>query len=380
VAESAGLTLASADENKMEEQVRNRCFLSLWAGLATGLLLALSGVTNGAAAQDGKLVVDGEEIADAATYAAAKNEGVINVYTATTQDSAASILKGFEADTGIKTTMLRLPTEYLYQRVTAEFAANRLDADYVDLTDLPLVKDLVAKGILANPHKVPSFDRLPHELRDSEGRWYSTMRPASIIVVNTAIVKPAEMPTKWIDVLDPKWKGQIGLASIDAGGSDFTMYTYLRERIDANFWARLKAQEPHIYPAAAPAATNLARGEFVLAMLGAASVSPSIRSGAPLKIIFPSEGLSAFPIAGGLVASIKHPNAGIVFLNWMTSKRAGVFIGPTGSYAIHPDAALPSSAGVTFPPASQVWNIDPDHWESVRVSYSEEWRKIFGQR
>jgi hypothetical protein len=35
---------------------------------------------------------------------------------------------------------------------------------------------------------------------------------------------------------------------------------------------------------------------------------------------------------------------------------------------------------VTFPPASQVWNIDPDHWESVRVSYSEEWRKIFGQR
>jgi iron(III) transport system substrate-binding protein len=340
--------------------------------LALALLLARP-----AGAAPGDLVIDGETIADAATVAAAKKDGQITVYSANLADAEEPILRAFEADTGIKTSLIRLTTQYLYPRVTAEFAAGKLEADFVDLTDLPLVKDLADKGILNKPYKVRSFDRLAPALHDPDGRWYSLNRPVSVVGVNTALVKPADRPTRWLDVLDPRWKGKVGSPSIEAGGSAFTMFAFLREKVAPDFWPRFKAQEPRIYPAAAPTITNLVRGEFSIAIAGASQLVSAIDGGAPVTMVFPAEGISGFPNSGGITSSAPHPAAAALFLEWYASKRGSNVVGLTGGYGIHPDATPPKAGGQNFPPESQVWNIDIAHWQAVRIPYSEEWRKIF---
>ena len=45
------------------------------------------------------------------------------------------------------------------------------------------------------------------------------MRPITAIAVNTETVKEVDYPKSWTDLFDPKWKGKIGMPSMDAGGS-----------------------------------------------------------------------------------------------------------------------------------------------------------------
>lgn len=326
------------------------------------------------------LVIEGEEIASAELMAAARKERGITVFGVFPESSMALVAPEFRKDTGLTLDFVRLTTQRMHLRVTAEHAAGKLEADIVDLTDLPLIQDLIDKGILARPHRVPWFDRLAPAVRDPEGRWYAMFRPSSTVSINTSRTRPEEVPTSWLDVLDPRWQGRIGMPTIDAGGSAFTVYTFVRDRIAPDFWTRLAANKPRIYPSIVQAAQDLARGETAMVIGGPDSMFEQIRAGAPIKVLFLKEGLSAFPIAGGIYTRSKRPSAAAVYLNWVTSRRGGRSITQAGAYAAHPEVAPPRPAGVEFPPLTQLWNIDPSYWTKVRESYSTEWRKAFGQR
>lgn len=90
---------------------------------AVPLALALTAIAcstglQRAHAQGGALVVNGETIADAQTYAAAKKEGTLVVYTGNLVAAMEPVLKGFEADTGLRTNLVRVPSEILFSAST----------------------------------------------------------------------------------------------------------------------------------------------------------------------------------------------------------------------------------------------------------------------
>ena len=339
--------------------------------LAAALLAPLA-----AAAQD--LVLSGEPIADAALLVAARKDGKVVIYGVYPESGMDTIRAAFTRDTGITTDYVRLTTQRLHPRIATEHAAGKLEADFVDLSDLTLVQDLIDKGVLTRPHKVPSFERIPAALKDPQGRWYTFLRPCSAIVVNTARVKEADHPGSWLDALDGKWQGKIGMPSIDAGGSAFSNYMFLRDRVAADYWTRLAALKPRVYPGLLPAATDVARGETHLLIGGPEPLYEQIQAGAPLKVIFPAEGTACFPDAGGITSGSRRASAAAVWLNWLMSKRGGDVISTTGAFASHPDAVIPVPAGIKYPPLSQVWNIDAKDWMAKRDTYSQEWRAAFG--
>lgn len=346
-------------------------------GVAVLAVAGLVGLVPEARSQ--ALVINGETIADATLYAAAKKEGKLLIYGVIPSDTYDGLVQGFEKDTGIKVEIVRLPTQGLYSRAISEFAAGKLTADFIDLSEPPLLKDLMDKGILNKPHKVPSFDRLPADVKDPQGRWYAEIRQVQTIGVNTAVVKEADYPKSWTDLLDPKWKGgKIGMGTIDAGGAHFVLQSYLKQVIDKDFWPKLAAQQPRVYPSVAPAMTNLARGEVSIGLAAAGSILDQIDKGAPLKAIFPSEGTASFFVGGGITATAKNPNAAALFLNYFTSKRGGEAISPKGVFASHPDAPPPSAKGLTYPTLDKVWFMDVDRWMQTRESLMTEWRTTFG--
>lgn len=341
--------------------------------LAAILALALGGTDVRAQA----LVINGETIADATLYAAAKKEGTFTVYGTVPPDTFNHFKAAFEKDTGIKMEFLRLPSADNYQRVQAEHAAGKLGADYVDLSDQTLIKQLVDRGILGRPHKVPAFERIAATLKDPEGRWYTLNRQAQVPGYNSAIVKGNEVPKSWNDLLNPKWKGKIGASSIAVGGSNFVTYAFLKEKVAPDYWAKLATQDVKLYPSFAPMVSDLARGEVHIALNSIVAFLDQRRQGAPVQPIIPSEGVAGFPLAGGITSTAKSPNAAAVFINWSLSKHGGTVIASQGLYATHPDAPPPTAEGVVFPPAAQVWSPDVDNWIKVRSAYIEEWQKLF---
>lgn len=345
---------------------------------ATALLFGLcaAACATGARAQ---LVLDGETISDGKTLAAAKAEGRLLHYGTYPIDAMKPIHDAFQSETGIKVEYVRLPSQGMFQRVTSEYAAKKLEADIVDLTELPLIQQLIDRGLLNSPHKVPSFDKIPAPIREAEGRWYALVRPVGVAAVNRSRVADSDIPKSWKDLLNPKWKGLIGTANIDAGGSVLTLYSFLREKVDPQYWQKLAALSPRIYPAVAPLSTDLTRAELALAIGAIAEpVWLQMKAGAPVKVIFPSEGISSFPAAGGVSTTAKNPNAAALFLDWITSRHGGNVVARGGAYPANSAADRPHLEGLDYPPQDQVYNLKADEWIATRDARMKEWRETFG--
>ena len=325
------------------------------------------------------VVVGGEEIADAKLMAAARAEGGLYAYGVIQSESMAELLDGFRKETGLTIEYVRVPTSKLYDRVVAEFAAGKLDADYADLTDHTLIKEWMSRGILG-AHKVPWHDKIAPALKDKDGHWYSTVRAIQTIAVNTEMVKEADYPKSWAETFEPKWKGKFGMQSIEAGGSALTLFAFLRLQVDPKSWEKIAANEPRTYATIAPVINDLVRGRIAAAYATASTLSDQIENGAPVKIILFAEGMAAFGAMGNLTATAKHPNAARVYVNYLTSKRGSTFIAHSGSYGVHPEAPPPEASGYKFPPQEKVWNIESEQWDKIHETWVDEWKAIFNRK
>jgi iron(III) transport system substrate-binding protein len=326
-----------------------------------------------------QLIKDGEEIADAKLFAAAKAEGKLNIFGTYPSESLQSVLDEFKKDTGLSLEYVRLPTSRMYDRVIAEFVAGKLEADYVDLTDLALIKGWMERGILM-AHKVPSHDKISRLLRDENGYWYYIVRPIQVVAVNTEMLKEADYPKKWADLLNPKYKGMIGMPHLDAGGSALALYAFWRNKVDPKAWEKLAANEPRIQATAIPVQNDLQRGRTSVATVGASGMLQLIEDKAPIKIIIPEEGLVAFGAMGNVAKSAKNPNAAKVWVNYVTSKYGSTLMSKTGSYGTHIDAPAPRSGQYVFPPQDQVYTLSIDEWSKIVENYPKEWRDAFEKK
>lgn len=344
---------------------------------ATGLMLG-AGVLTQARAQQA-LIVDGEEIADAKLFAAARAEGALNVYGTYPSENLNDTLDAFRKDTGIKLEYVRVPTSRLYDRVLAEFSAGKLEVDYADLTDLTLIEEWMSRDILA-VHRVPWDAKLQPSLRDKNGHWVYVYRPVQTIAVNTELVKEADYPKSWKDTFDPKWNGKMGMPSIEGGGAALTLFAFLRMEVDPDSWQKIAALNPRTYPSSAPNVNDLVRGRTAAAYGGASSFTEQVENGAPLKIILPAEGVAAFGGMGNVTTTAKHPNAAKVYVNYLTSKKGSTIISKSGSYGTHPDSPAPIVSGTQLPPQDKVWNISAEQWDKIHETWFEEWKTVFNRK
>ena len=343
------------------------------------IAFAVAGGSAAGLAASPDLVIGGVTIADGATWDAAKKEGKLLLYSTYDSSAMKPIVDRFQADTGLSVDVVRLTSQPMFDRTMAEFSAHKLGADYVDTTDITLTDQLAQKGVLRG-FKTPTFGSIEPVLRDGDGRWYSIIRSIMVIGVNTALVKPADVPATWNDLLDPKFKGKIGFASIDSGGTSYSMYYFMRQRFGLDYWKKLAAQEARIVPSAAPVVTDLARGETSVGLDPVSSMIAGAATGAPIKIVTPGEGVPSFGISGGITTTAPHPHAAELWMDWITSRRGAAAIGDTAAYGILRGEPTPVVAGVTLPPENKIYNIRIADYLSSRDAYTKEWHQLFGNR
>ena len=146
-----------------------------------------------------------------------------------------------------------------------------------------------------------------------------------------------------------------------------------------DYWRRQAVAKPTLYPSGAPASDALVRGEVEIAPLICNAIFPKVRDGAPVKLVFPPEGLPIVPYASGIPKTAAHPNAARLYLDWGLSPEGQAFTiqnqGNLTSLKQVP-VALPG-----FDPAvNKVWLPDNAQFVTLRDGWIEEWNKIFGYR
>src|ERR1700740_23273 len=141
---------------------------------------------------------------------AAKKEGQVIYYTSTDLPVAEKLAKAFEAKyPGIAVRVERTGAERVFQRIGQEYAANIHAVDVVNSSDAAHFIVWKRDGILAPyvPEDVAKF--YPAEHKDPDGQFASFRVWLCTLGYNTNLVKAADAPKSFADLLDPKWAGKM---------------------------------------------------------------------------------------------------------------------------------------------------------------------------
>lgn len=65
---------------------------------------------------------------------------------------------------------------------------------------------------------------------DDEGYWWGTYLTPEVVAYNTELVKGADIPRDWDDVLDPKWEGKVLIRDPLASGTMRTIFAMVLDR------------------------------------------------------------------------------------------------------------------------------------------------------
>jgi iron(III) transport system substrate-binding protein len=140
---------------------------------------------------------------------AAKKEGTLTLYTTIAEKDLPALIKPFEAKYGIKVSVWRAGTDKVLQRTLAEAAAKRDEVDAVHFGS-PEMEALAREKVL-QPVKSPTYKLLTAGSVPPHQQWAATLLSVWVQAYNTNVVKKEDLPKTYADLLDPKWKGKLGV-------------------------------------------------------------------------------------------------------------------------------------------------------------------------
>src|SRR3954469_13373095 len=138
----------------------------------------------------------------------ARREGAVTIYSGLTIDQALRpLVESFNARyPGVKAVYWRSDSRPIVQKALAEQRAGNVIGDVLEGSGLS--QALVEAGIL-EPFTSPALADIPERYRDPAHLWAPTRMNYFGAAYNTKLIKPADAPKVYEDLLDQKWRGKI---------------------------------------------------------------------------------------------------------------------------------------------------------------------------
>ncbi|MGV6874731.1 ABC transporter substrate-binding protein [Pseudochelatococcus sp. B33] len=242
----------------------------------------------------------------------AKTEGALTLYTATPVEDVTAITDAFTEKYGIPVTIWRGSSEDVLRRAVTEIKAGRHDADVIE-TNGPELEALHRENILQaveSPVVADIFPDAVPEHREWIGSRLNIITPA----YNTNLVREADLPKTWDDLLDPKWKGKIGLEAEAFDWLATVSESFPSEEEATAFFSKLAHTNGLSLRKGHTLLTNLtASGEVPLALTTYLyKVDQMHKDGAPVNWL--QLGPSVARVNGlGVARTARHPHAALLF-------------------------------------------------------------------
>lgn len=310
--------------------------------------------------------------AQPANIEAAKKEGKVVVYGSVVPQAMDDLHKGFEAKYGIKVEYWRGDSTKVSERALTEWRAGKPGFDVVEANrGVQLI--MKSEGLFSR-YIPPSSEKFPANVKEKDALitpW--RVLPISIIY-NTDMVKPADLPKSWDDLLSPRWTGKITMPdpTRHTTTAQFltNMDTFKKDKwLD---WVRgLAKQRPILVDSLAPVTTSVIKGE---APLGITYVKYVKQYKGPVHYVLMDKHL-ADPNYMSVGAKAAHPNAARLYVDYACSLEGQKHIAEDGEFVFAPGVLPPIKDADKVQP--NIILMDNPSAEEFKKLMSVTFREIF---
>ncbi|MFM9942508.1 MAG: ABC transporter substrate-binding protein [Hyphomicrobiaceae bacterium] len=309
--------------------------------------------------------------------AAAKKEAKLTLYHNIRPAGIEEILKKFRAKyPEIQTEQIRLGSGPLNERFRTEFAANRHIADVViTYADSDFMKEVPNWFAKWQPPELKG--NFPASVNTSD-QLYAIMQVREAIIWNKNLVKDADAPKEWADLMDPKWKGKVALNTPWRSISVQQMFAYWEKIGIKDAAEKFKANDVRFFEGSSGIIQAVVRGDAAVAHITDIPLNGMLADGAPIGFTYPKSGTTTSDSIAGVAAKAPHPNVGRVFVNWlMTKEGQALLVDQGGLSATRNDAPALSHVPATAKLSNVVDGMTVLTPE-IQKPLIEHWRKVFG--
>lgn len=268
----------------------------------------------------------------------AKKEGALTVYSNQGLETIRAYSDGFAKKYPfVRIDSTRLQGAAGLERILLEHRIGKLQADVVGV-DFDNITELLKGGVLGR-YDSPEKKFYPSQFWDKEGRWYVGDYTLVVIGYNSSLVKPAEAPRSYADLLNPKWKNDI---SIDTEPEQ-AVFAWLLDWGEAKTVDYMKALMRN---GAVPRRGHtlqvqlLCSGETKIAVevYPARVAQMKHEKGCPIDMVFPDPTPGSLGSHSGVARSARNPHAAALYLDYI--------LGAEGAAALARNGGLPARKGV----------------------------------
>jgi len=295
---------------------------------------------------------------------AALKEGTLTLYTAFRPQDLPLIIAPFEAKYGIKVKAWRSGSNNVTQRVVREAAGKRPEVDVIMMPASEM--EAVYREKLLQPITSPLTKDLISSALPAHKNWATVFMNVTVHSYNTQLIKKEDLPKTYNDLLDPKWKGKLGVES-KAEEWYSKVVTVMGEEKGTKYFRELVTKNGMSARLGASLLHNLViAGEVPLAMTVYIDLpEKDKRAGKPVDW-FALDPVVAQGFNMSIAQKAQHPHAALLFYDYMLSPETQKLLASLHYY--------PASTKVTNPyPNMKIEVIDP----VVTMDTFTKWTKSF---
>jgi iron(III) transport system substrate-binding protein len=263
---------------------------------------------------------------------AAKKEGKVVMYSgAVGSPVIPKIAAAFEAKYGIRMEVLEARASELRERVRTEQASGKV------------LGDVSHNGSTTTQLQLNEGTFIPHGSLPNQPRPVAPFKADDVrvpiyviawgILVNTEMVKPADEPKSWKDLLDPKWKGKLLADDMRALGGGAVLFMVAHAHFGREFHEKLALQQPHMNRELRGNYRRVARGEYPIFLPFTLADILDLK-GLPVKAVMLTEGAPYVRFDGAIFKGAPHPNAARLLMDFFLGDEVQTLYANSGFTAV----------------------------------------------
>lgn len=217
--------------------------------------------------------------------------GRLVIYSGRSEPLILPVVEAFQARYPAVEVLLKTGSNSELANALIEEQSNP-QADVFISTEVFTIQALAQQEAL-QPYLPIGAEKLPVGFSAPDQTWVGLTRRARVILYNTQLIDPQDLPASIFDLTDPKWKGQVAAAG-STNGSMQAQIAAMRQLLGeaaTEAWLRgLIENEATFFGGHTDVRKAVGAGEFKLGLVNHYYYHLQQAEGSPVGVIFPDQG------------------------------------------------------------------------------------------